>query len=65
MAECGLCRDCKWWTPEHRQDWAEQHFPGLCCRCEEGDTKFYPCGWDIEGVETMPDFGCVQWEQRG
>jgi hypothetical protein len=67
----GSCAACRFWTAPQgvlepatlRPGWQD------CGKAREPDAKmaFNTQGWDSDGgaVMTAPDFGCVQFEQKG
>lgn len=67
MAECGLCRDCKWWqTIPTQVRW------GRCFQCfqfswrrgmPEPPGSLAKVGGG-NGFTSADTFGCVQWEAR-
>ena len=64
MAQCGLCKDCKWWSKEHYKSSADT---GVCERDEEDgvgyeavdEYNYYDCF-----LRTHEDFGCIQFEPK-
>jgi hypothetical protein len=66
MAECILCRDCKWWLSDDRQ-------AGICDYMVKADRKTYgvtillgPPNMESRDfvVMTSADFGCVKGKTR-
>jgi hypothetical protein len=68
MAECGLCRNCKWWN-------TRGFSPDGACQLTEHDghdpdnpaTKAWAASyWTDNGgyLITKPDFGCVQFSPK-
>lgn len=66
MAECGRCETCRHWDdwrfPNMNQ--AERMHDGLCVRIMADGVKFFPNAYEVEGLWTDADFGCVQWEAK-
>ena len=69
-AECGFCRDCKWWDLEEKNDGTigeclAMAFLGvgrplhLTTKAKAGQPEG-GTAW----VRTMADFGCVQFEPK-
>jgi hypothetical protein len=62
----GLCRDCKWWTPEE----TPESYRHECQRVWQDDTKAEAIEFEHYGdtlnhhLITASDFGCVQFVQR-
>lgn len=44
-----LCRDCKWWFRERSTK----------------ESNIYPVTYEIPGISTASDFGCLEFELRG
>lgn len=63
-----ICQDCEWWTQAigvgQEFDWKLAEGEGFCKRCMRDGAKFFPAGYEIEGIVTDSDFGCVQWEAQ-
>ncbi len=71
MAECGHCKDCKWWDREN--GWPTRRWEGECqLAATESDNPLHgealAVALDGESyiakLQTAPDFGCVQWEAK-
>ena len=55
------CDGCKWW--EHPSNNTDPGF-GQCLKEDTGDAPQLISSIYGEGVQTTPDFGCVQWEAK-
>lgn len=70
MAECGLCRDCKWYIPINYGDEEGtcKLMGGYDCEPKIANTLAYS---DTDAPEestwviVRPTFGCVQFEAKG
>lgn len=72
MAECGLCKDCRWWEQNYRMDHLEEgkkHYYdiGRCDRIYESGALFdvTATGWgEFSSIETNKNFGCIQFAPK-
>ncbi len=61
------CSKCKWWSDKVESNWTDEDPPKPCLN---PDLKAYPgCeGGDVyvsgSGIETAPEFGCIQFEPK-
>ena len=71
MAECGHCKDCKWWEA-YTSKWVRESGWGECCRVQEsGQVTLSPSTYEnLRGdklpvtMETKADSGCFQYEPK-
>lgn len=73
MANCGLCRDCKYWEAASEEDeWGFCDMTHTKSQVEDAghapnhpETKAKAIEEYYSGcLQTCPDFGCVQFEQK-
>ncbi len=57
------CDQCRWWEDDYCPDWGDGATAGICLRQDESG-KGIQASDPYHGIETRPDFGCVQWEKR-
>lgn len=62
MSDIPRCKTCKHWVPPPKQPFLDA---GECRRLASGDSGLWVVtyeNWD--SIETSPDFGCVEHEEK-